>query len=668
MRIHATYRVLIILLASTICSHGAGWTPEAWSFTNSWSATNAIATNQMYAVHTIDVITQESSTNVIPAVDLSDYSFRGWTTEELSDLDAINGFGEATLVYTSEYDNAYHPFDYRITNVYSNATVLCGTNSFVIDGGTNDLVTSISRTYSGAVVEVQMDVDTLRDYEMYMAVWERARALGTWNTVSNALNMPWHSKGQNVIQGYGSWTNSNLSCVKYWILMNAPSFINTTNSSSTSTNNHDFTSYIQDRGTGYYYRSSIPAWTVSNLMVSCGSPTNYFDSTWIRRPYKYKVPVGYEFGNAVTTTATIIRYPASKWIVITNWYWFVTNGSSNIVVQYGTNFVYSYEQDEIITNEIYRYDGSTTNLTGTNGQVVSAIYTQGFISGYTEFDLGYRPITSMLSRLVLVNGSYSWSSNGIRYQYYHGATHTNYDTYSSMYEDDNYSNSAFWSTSVSTGSYQALLTKNCGTWAESPTQALQDAEFVFQDNSIEHVSSTNTSSDLFIPYNIDYYVTMLLPNVVTGQVSSQLSFSNMPPNSALHTWTQSMDVVVSRPTYTINPVREYIGSFNMYDPGITGVSSVVKGSDLESVLSGDFGIDPNLVVYAFDYEESDTYQISIDSTTLPSDTKATFVFDSDGRTIFQHYDEIDYIGVPRTPKYTPILIRNYAVTNGFKYY
>ena len=659
----------MLVLALPSCAFAAGWTPAAWSFTNSWSATNAIATNPMYAVHTIDIITQGSTTNIIPAIDKSGYSFRGWMTEELADLGAINGFGEALLVYTSEYDNAHHPFDYRIEDIYSNATVFSATNVFVVDGGTNELITEISRTYSGAVVQVSMDVDTLRDYEMYMAVWERAVAISQ-HVFSTYQYYP--QKDNSV---YGNWYakdhRKNLNYVKLWINNNFDKFLCLTDSSQTTNSPYDFTARFNVLSTSSYAyaHSTVPVWHLSNLVQHVKIPTNYFKATnySVRTPYKILYPAGESNAASVTTCVKIIRYPASRFIVTTNIY-----GTN----QLWTNFVYTFEPDEIISNDVFLFTGLMTNVSGTNGQMVcvESINTN-VLTGFDDWDYGYKHITNLFSQLILTHApsnSLSWGTNGLSSKHIsNGARPCGDDACEDFDEtkdegicsfDEGLNPASFpdskWfylTNAISIAPYYDHYCHvneyddiGCFGGVRAGHGWMRNT-YIYDPRSIY-----STNVPVYIAHDVEVYGQRHTPDISTNSMPYAELFTNQTTcNQSFY--TGDVSIVVGSTDYIdqyIGTRRGFLGKSNAGTTGkvdacIIDLSGISTETYIDEVISTDWLVDE----YMGDY-----YQLRNIYACNPNGTAGTKVM-TDGSYV-----------IPHVWKYTYFVIRNYAVTNGFKYY
>lgn len=370
-----------MLLASTICAHGEGWTHEAWSFTNTWSSTNAIATNDMFAIKVHQVVTLESSTNYIPAQVLS-IAFTGL----MSSAGGLWQFGGSeetnSITYTNDFYQSYHPSDYRFANRGLEQT-------FSITSGV--VVTTIQRSETGVVTQVEMDVDTLRCYEAYMACYERVSDI---NKETFLNNVPFDTRGGGI---------SILSGIKKHF--DYRSFVNTgwkiTNNAGivvSWTNYYDAyyytTNYLGAIESTNYYLDRIPTYYFAkeSIFEQCGMPSNWLTGASVSGASynKYSGPYkNYSFtsgnGNIVETHAKLIVYPS-----VTNW----TEGM-------------------IISNQVYRYDGSNVWISGTNGQIVSVVFTNRGYSfsgsycdteikpGFDESDYGWKHFTNFIGMLTV---------------------------------------------------------------------------------------------------------------------------------------------------------------------------------------------------------------------------------------------------------------------------
>jgi len=390
-------------------------------------------------------------------------------------------------------------------------------------------------------------------------------------------------------------------------------------------------------------------------------------------PFKHKVPSGEQYGQAVTTTASIIRYPASNWIVITGYLVVVTNSITNYYPQSVTNFAYTYDQDEIITNTIYKYDGSTVNLTGTNGQIVSIIYTQELIGGFTEWDMGYRPITQMLSKLSLIIKSSSWDTNGIieRYTWQsHSPCESSVQSPVSsglgLFNEDSYSG---WGYSITTNGTGLSYNKGVG-W--SPYYCPDGyggyyrffsfgSSHLYSENRMLHVSETNIPSELFIGYDANFYISQHYTDYWTNKIYYAYSTSNCNAwvtNRLSTNFYPSSEFVEFDAVYRISSYNGIIKSESIASANYS-TSSIANIEGTSLTLVSDDGINGKSLIRATKWTEDEymEFQSTLDAQ-IYENTKSYL---NAGE-----FEKMTKFSLNLT--WAPIVIRNYAVTNGFKYY
>lgn len=630
MRTCRIYYVLIMLLASTICSRGEGWTPEAWSFTNTWSSTNAIATNNMFAVRVHQVITQQSSTNYIPAQSLQ-ILFTGemFYAKGLWNFPANSETGMIT--YTNEYFQKYHPFDYRITNRNIEQT-------FSITSGV--VITTIQRSETGMITQVEMDVDTLRDYELYMAIWERARAIGTYSAITSAMHeVEWTHKNNR----------SNLSEVKEWIERNMQVFCALTNSKTTSSNMYDYSVYLTNKNNGGYYVTNIPCWKSVNdlgntvdksVLYSLGFPSNYLSYT----PYKQ-----------LNTTVSPIGHIYTNYHVMTR-YWNITHISN-----------------DVITNTIYLYSGLQTNVYGTNNQLISIIITNNNVEhGFTENDYGYYHITNILRKMINIPEYATWGTNSDYYSCGHDELNETYlDTYAEIINGSDLDNTNYWTYSLTHGGNAAGFGRIAYTLPVDGTELpRQFASYSISDNSIRYNPSTNIDQSLFVGYSASAYIAIRMPDRYSNTILSINTPVELPedvPSVTLY-GSNSIpeDIIYEYQVYTSSAYRGIVDE-TIITNATPHAFAYIPATDIMSagLVSGQ-GIDPNIVVvFAIDEESSNWVYVvsSTDGRGASVGTKASFVESEYYGASFNRYTEFG-VGF----SYVPIIVRNYAVTNGFKYY
>jgi hypothetical protein len=489
MRGNRIYRVLIILLLASTAH--AGWNTNIWNLANEYAndpwkpaitnnaditngtalAVNIIETN-LYAICVTDVITRISTTNYIPAITRIITA----TIPFLSSVGALEFNSHATNIYccTNTY---YTNVSYGGTSVMSvsGSTNYTCAMIFMYGGFTNFTTTTVSRVNVGGIYSFRLDADDQRTYELFGAINEREAAIRGTNAVFVTGRM---FRDPYVPEPYYGGLTDNLAEAKRWIYVNLTNFLNVSFAQSTANTSYDFTEYLCGTNITYTYipkpvddpigwmtnispRTSIPRWTAKDLLLYVKAPLNWFGSLSVsvstnlyrgERTYNYKpliidvsstdsyyvvietnitpsyaansyrqygrdlTGIGFPFSYAVTSSLNIIRYPASKWI------------SGGV-----TNFKYTYEPNEIITNVMHLWDGTVTNVTGTNGQRVTWTNypaTQPYIGfpesvvsiagsssvSVTNIDAyGLKFITNILSQLVVCPGTLAWETNQTKY-------------------------------------------------------------------------------------------------------------------------------------------------------------------------------------------------------------------------------------------------------------
>lgn len=484
------YRVLISIILLIASTSFAGWNTNIWNLANEYAndpwkpaitnsanitngtplAVNIIETN-LYAICVTDVITRISTTNYIPAITRITA-----TIPFLSSAGALEFNSHATNIYC--WTNTYY------TNVSYGGTSVMGvagstnysySTKFVYNGETNFTTTTVSRVNVGGVYSFRLDADDQRTYEIFAAINEREAAIRGTNAVFVTGRM---FSDEYVAEPYYGGLTDNLNEAKRWIYANLTNFLNVSFAQSTVNTSYDFTEYLVGTNITYTYygnplsgqrgwvtnispRTSIPRWTAKDLLLRVKAPLNWFGSMSVsvstnlysgERTYNSKplvididstdscfvvietniIPsyaansykqygrdltgIGFPFSYAVTSSLNIIRYPASKWI------------SGGV-----TNFAYTYDPNEIITNVMHLWDGTVANVTGTNGQRVTWTNypaTQPYI-GYPESVIsmaaspsvavtninayGLKYITNILSQLVVCPGTLAWATNQTKY-------------------------------------------------------------------------------------------------------------------------------------------------------------------------------------------------------------------------------------------------------------
>ena len=642
------YFVLIALALLPTLASAEGWTAAAWDFEHTWFASNALVTRPMYGYSVEDVITQTSFTNSIPRLVTKGYTFRGWSQSEMDPTTS----GVVSVCYTNVYTNNLHPFDCRITTRAYSTNFIYATNAYVFGSVTGGVITVLHRTETGMyATNILMQLDTLRDYEMYMAIWERARATKNQSVINAALYLKWSS---------GLY---RLRKVMSWIGYYCAYFLDASWSSSTASNNFDFSSYFASETNfpiygGEYvgYNYDIPAWNTTNLAVSIGAPSNLYGSIWIysANVNKHKAPSGEEYGRAVTSEVNIIKYPG---------------------------VVYLNDPNLIITNIAYRYDGTTTNVSGTNGQLVSFITanTNYIIEGFTEWDYGYRYVTSTLSRMVLVKDTPAWSTNGTlkNYEYSEGPPDSQYDSFKSLFDESDHGNTSYWGSSSSVGTYDVYCKKDVyphhddffgslpyddDFFGSTPFGAC--ARALVTENKIIHTSSYSLTNSTFVGYDVDFYIAMKMPRYVTSSVSCFITTEATPTGLSYATISSlPLPISAEQAVYETEAYRGFIGSSSVLATGTVAYSEMIYGINILSTLVSDGDISMSMMVGYNPYQTNDIDITKFSYEALPSGTKSPYT------------DNAGDIGpwwwaiFGRTrPEYTPYVIRNYAVTNGFKYY
>jgi len=436
----------------------------------------SVITTNLFGVCVTDVITQVSTTNYIPGFS-STLAFKT-NTGLIAFAPLATNYATWTNVYFTDVSVA--GIAALLTN--DSGTYSCSTN-FSFGGVENSCTTTVSRTRKGGIYPFKLDADDQRIYETFAAIAERELALrGHLTNCPAGYLFHEPSPGKKYYADMqGEQYRYNLREAKGWIYDNLSKFVDVIYSQSNAVTRHDFSQYLKGENFEYAYsisnsawvqtnyaaRSSVPVYTVTSLLFQAGAPYDWFssvaDSTTtgiaeacdsgysydlFPRPftvidqssppyYTYtrtdpvkigefgqlfihdEIGDGYQFGQNIETKIKIIRYPASNWIVPTGWGQIVTNGYTNYVILYQTNFAYTYLPNEIITNNVYLWDGSTTNTTGTNGQVCTVSKTYYATSNYPPAPLnfespseyGWKHMRDVLSRLVITTNGATWSTN-----------------------------------------------------------------------------------------------------------------------------------------------------------------------------------------------------------------------------------------------------------------
>jgi len=555
----------------------------------------------MYAVHVTDVITETSTTNYIPAVYAS-IPVTGTTCKIGSFY--FGQFDTNTITYTNEFKSNYHPFDYRLTNVWTSQT-------FAVTSGI--VAFSIQRTETGGIFQAEMDVDTLRDYELYMAINERQIVLGYTNFPA------WNHKSNR----------ANLATVKAWLSSVCVNFIAPTASTVTASNQYDFTIVFDTPKTNgeYYTTLSHLLYTPSNLSLSCGSPTNYLTIT----PYKHLTPSVVPFGESVTTTVSIIRYPSD------------TNASP----------------DAIRTNTVYLYNGTTTNVTGTNDQIVSvSVQMTNTLSGFTEDDYGYKNITNLFAKLIILpeenltwSGSWSYTRMSQYYNVY-------YSTYKELFNETDYSS---WE-------YFPIVGTNYPISASGPSADINGGIDTTDFKSWEEYDLLfSTTSEIESVYNYEFseYISC---SSATNQTISGIWYTKILASmnsTTLYTYVDNIgtpEIYADDFEYTYSAYRGIINSELITNANQTIITKV-DASNIIIHVENAFGLRPGVKILYYSDDGGVTYNCLQEK----KDDGASYSV-GDNCLVFAEYDDYKASFIVSGIGYDKYAIKNYAVTNGFRYY
>lgn len=333
-----------MLILAPALAHGSGWTPEIWDRTNTCG--RVISAN-LIAVSVTDVVWQVSNTNIIPEVG----EFAGyWKYDEHQ---------TNSLTRTNSYFLHVGTDTNWLSFLSNSVSVLVTTNiNFPVDGFTNVVTTTVTRTQSGGEFSFNLDTDDRRAFEVYQALYERE----------------WWTSGTNIGVKFYMDNRKNLIEAKNWLASNMSKYIDTIQSSNWS-NTWDGTDWVYPTGVvefAYYnwWRGSFTNWP--------DIPTNYLFYT----PYKFNT-----LGREVTQAVTILKY---------NW-----TGAPVWEADYGWT-------NDIFTNLFYRYDGRDPILfgdyvSGTNGQIIQQVVVNSNVQdGFVNSDYYYWPITNILHYVYAV--------------------------------------------------------------------------------------------------------------------------------------------------------------------------------------------------------------------------------------------------------------------------
>jgi len=583
----------------------------------------------MYAVKVHQVVTQTSTTNYIPAQTLS-IVFTG-------DMSTANGYwtfngSEETnyVCLTNDFYQSYHPFDYRLTN--RNLSQTFSKTSGVV-------ITTIERLESGTVETVKMDVDTLRRYELCMALNERRM------TIPN---------GSFYASGFWKDDRTSIINAKEYIRSYANYYVNPTNSSGSG--DYDFTSYLSTTYSNTSYggyvlnNTTFPMLSISNLLASVGAPTNYLDYT----PYKHTVPLPTALGRIITNTYSIIQYLTA----------FYTNGP-----------------DQIITNSVYIYNGSQTNISGTNGQQVTIISTNVSIcNGFSENDYGFKYITNLLAKMILHNANteYSTSSYSLVYYHYRG----NYGdsgcygksvlpSFESMMDGGSIPNANYWEPSSNEAYGFSGYLKNAyqitsyGSGVPGYGDPANSTHKIYYSKVIHRAVSNEFVN---IPYKLSFYIARDVP-------FSSYTQKYQYANSVFETGIEACDHESSTNKMLSIVTNDYVitehGYLGILQSGIivSSAASIVtsrtiSGLDYNPTMSS--GIVPKPYVNNF-FDIGTVAGVNAGSTSIGyGDAVCYSVFLNAVRP--KESTNISDRTWQALKEYKILSVRNYAIENGFRYY
>lgn len=479
-----------IMLTLFFCSKSfSEWSENAW--TNEYFVDKSdCVTTSLYGYAVSKKLEISSTTNLVPTLTEIEYPSIAEMLVQFEAAMPITGSSTSNyIVYTNDYYSNLSYANYAITNS-AETNIYSATNTFVSGGLTNWCYATGTVIKIGGKYDFVFDADNVRDYESLAAINERQLAI----------------YGSNAALYHGNFFYNespyNIQIVKGWILTNLSKFADISVSSNTMNSNYDFLQYIKGSNSYYTYNPTnsmwytnyesrtIPAYTQTSLLCQAGAPIDWFGGVYYNvatgeasktTKFYEKVAIlsndagafwyvvtnatyrrdlqltikdfygsGERFGSIITTTVEIARYPLTRWIVWTN---IGTN------YQQWTNFCYSYDENEIITNDVYLYDGNMTNMVGTNGQIVSTsrfygvewtntigtnqyIYDDDPIRITDSSDYGYKYLTSILSRLVVLIGGAEWETTNAA-QKYGNCDLTQFITNAGTYADGYYN--AFFS-------------------------------------------------------------------------------------------------------------------------------------------------------------------------------------------------------------------------------
>jgi hypothetical protein len=335
--------VLIILLASPICSFGAGWS-DAWDYGVTWGGTYETNLNAVKVTDSFSITTSE--TNIFEHSLFSLYGQSGSYT-----FPACTG---TTCSLVNEY-YAYTRYVYTNNNSLSTTIVTTASSSYFDDDWNLHWVSNtMTRTLEGGVFTININIHERRQLELYEALYERG-------AVANYISF-----------GHG-FLYDNTVVLKSMLASIVNSYCNTGIVQQAAITNwgHNDISVVVTNG-GVVSTNILPSlyWNRTNILESSGLPSNYFSYTPRKSPAH---TLG--FGRTITTCVEIIRYP----------------GETNVPPG-GT-----------LTNQVVLYDGTVTNVVGQEGTTncVSITYTN-IADGFVDSDYTYWAMTNIIGKLTCV--------------------------------------------------------------------------------------------------------------------------------------------------------------------------------------------------------------------------------------------------------------------------
>jgi len=354
----------------------AGWDTNAWPSTNRVRFTDTnmwVTVTNLYAKRwEVDLWATSSiafpgwdTNNWIYRVDPGDVGLSGtslWATFSVENGQADDWFDLTNYVdwLTEITENLTNHLTFSSTNYTTNSY------SITNDGVVNVITEVETRRGMGVQTNLFMDAKDLRAWECYQAIDERWDLLN-WDQppiASDVTRMKFYREERaNVIAA-----KESLRAVGSGDIF-AEKFLNLSDA--------DASGYFDTFFSNNTGAISLPTWTLSNLLVAAGAPTNFFDYT----PYRQLEGRGFGIAHTVTGTFTIAAAEGAT-----------------------------------VTNDVVDWGGNSHSITGTNSQVFTFIVTNAnILDGYSTLDYGWKHMTNIINRLVWVEDEVDWNNTDLTF-------------------------------------------------------------------------------------------------------------------------------------------------------------------------------------------------------------------------------------------------------------